>query len=162
MMPILVLISFFLTTFQVEDHAIYISTIEIEEVSGSLPDKMTCKVFQDDLRDAMRLSFGKAEAYSGHYSEMMMNLSEYINDRVRLDVNGTRLPLQIELVEEINDIVKIDLTFQALDKWKNVNMDVRLLTEVFADQNNIVVIHGLEDSKSYRLNKKTTELRWMP
>ena len=139
-------------------HAVYIATIQLEEVAGNSPDRLLCRVFQDDLKDAMRLSYGKAEALSDHYGEMKENLQEYINDRIRLDINQEKLPLNIETVEKINDIYEVCFSFHIEGSWQEVEMDVKLLTEIFPDQTNIVIIKGLTKSLSFRCNRKTTQI----
>ena len=141
-------------------HAIYISTIDLSEGTGLGEGKLACRIFQDDLKDAMRLAYGKAEAMSNLYDDMHANLEMYLNDQIQLEVNGGFRKLHVEQVEPINDIYKIDMTFSGPKPWGEVKMDVKLLLELFPGQNNIVSIHSGDKKRQYRLDAKKTSLYW--
>lgn len=132
-------------------HEFHISRCEVNYTKKDKALQFSIHLFIDDLEDAL--------SNSGHKSLKLCTPSEnvnseqyiqkYINDKVKIAVNGKNLALEMLGKETSKDKMAVwcYLEVTNITELKNLTIDNKLLLEVFNDQKNIVVF-TIENKKS--------------
>lgn len=129
----------------VDDHAIYLSTLKVEVDEQAV--QITIKVFEDDLRDALR-------AHHGHVidttsASFQAEVKAYFDRHLSI---GQDMDLTIERVSLIGDSYVITgVDDQKIDGSLQIEADYFM--ELFPTQQNVLhLVHG--DNTKYHIFKK--------
>lgn len=133
------------------DHAVYVSVTEVTKIDA-LTWSVSCRMFNNDLEDAIRNRSGKSVSLRSHAevenaSEL---LSHYIASKLRfLDNGGNLMPLKWTSGSAENDSVwcSFILTGGKVSEIENV-----LLLELFSAQENIVTVIVEKERQYLRFN----------
>lgn len=125
------------------DHAIYLSTIEINS------NQVSIKVFTDDLQDALK-NYGDSISKSIDDSQL---INSYFSDRLNMIIN--QKPKQIELIKSKveGDATFLYFSFEDVSDWSSLRLKADYFMELFPDQSNVMTV--INGSKKYyaRLTK---------
>lgn len=129
----------------VEEHAIYLSTLKMDVQEQGV--QMTIKVFEDDLRDALRAHHGYViDTTSASFID---EVESYFVDHIKIDRS---LKYAVDHVSLVGDSFVISASSsQILDDTIEIEADYFM--ELFPTQQNVLhFVHG-EDTK-YHIFKK--------
>lgn len=129
----------------VDDHAIYLSTLKLEVEEQAV--RITIKVFEDDLRDALRAHHGHLiDTTSSTFHE---EVKGYFDSHLSI---GKHMDLTIEGVSLIGDsYVVTAVDQQQLDT--SILIEADYFMELFPTQQNVLhLVHG--DNTKYHIFKK--------
>ena len=141
-----------------DDHAIYISVVEIKNDANAL-GLVSIKVFQNDLGDALRNFSNEKTPYDltqdcGTYSNV---INDYFAKNISIIINGTRLELDLNDCEIVGDSYWLNFTSAAPKKWQQVYVKTVFLMELFPTQTNIITVDYQEERRMFKLTKSQSE-----
>ncbi len=132
-------------------HDIHVSICDID-ISDELIE-VTLKTFLDDLQIAMGLVPG--EELPDDYTSSNEMIDQYVQSRVKFNVNGMDQSININDISASNDAVWITMNvIKTSEELKSLKIVNSFLTEVYDDQTNIVNIKADRNKESYILNKQ--------
>lgn len=154
-------ITFFLfTSFAL--HKFYVSVSDINYAPGTSTFQITSRYFTDDLEALLKTRYGIEARFETGAPKGVTDqyLEKYFNEKFSLAINGQSLPLNYIGKEVSLDQVKI---YFETDPVKNINkakavnntleVQNRMLTDLFEEQQNIVHIHWNKDVQSVMLHQ---------
>ena len=132
-----------------EEHAIYLSTLEIEIVESNA--KVQIKVFEDDLRDVLRSHFN--EIIDTTSNDFGAQIQEYFNAHVQLMSGSLETSLELITYNLVGDTYQISLlgSWTASPSKLKINCDYFL--ELFPLQQNIMHLTSGEKKKYFIFKK---------
>lgn len=153
----LILASFFLLSgFKSGAHEFYLSVTEIEYNNEHQSLQIITRVFIDDFEDVLNERYGEdlqisEEAEEG---EVDKNISKYLKQKLRLQVNGEELQLNYLGKEYDADQLVLYIEVDNLAPFNKIEVTNEILTDLFDDQKNVVHVKVDDKTKSLLLMRK--------
>jgi len=153
----LILASFFLLSgFKSGAHEFYLSVTEIEYNNEKQSLQIITRVFIDDLEDVLNERYGadlqlSEEAEEGAVAE---NISKYLKQKLRLQVNGEELQLNYLGKEYDADQLILYIEVEDLAPFNKIEVTNEILTDLFDDQKNVVHVKVNDKTKSLLLMRQ--------
>ncbi|UBZ05765.1 hypothetical protein LDL76_10325 [Salegentibacter mishustinae] len=153
----LILASFFLLSgFKSGAHEFYLSVTEIEYNNEKQSLQIITRVFIDDFEDVLNERYGadlqlSEEAEEGAVAE---NISKYLKQKLRLQVNGEELQLNYLGKEYDADQLILYIEVEDLAPFKKIEVTNEILTDLFDDQKNVVHVKVNDKTKSLLLMRQ--------
>jgi len=159
----LILASFFLLSgFKSGAHEFYLSVTEIEYNNEKQSLQIITRVFVDDFQDVLNERYDanlqlSEEAEEGAVAE---NISKYLKQKLRLQVNGEELQLNYLGKEYDADQLVLYIEVENLSSFNKIQVTNEILTDLFDDQKNVVHVKVNDKTKSLLLmrNQETEKL----
>lgn len=142
-------------------HAVYVSVTEIT-YAGNGQWEVSCRLFYNDLEDAIRNQTGQSVSLANdeQVARAASLVAGYINTKMKLQgVDGQPLALKWEDGHLENDSVWCRFTVTAAQISAIEN---RLLTELFATQQNVVTLINNGERRYFRFNREVERLPVKP
>lgn len=135
-----------------ENHAIYVSVLEIEKVDET--GHIRIKIFADDLEDAIyNSSQSRIDLIKGDCSQNDVLVSDYFAKHLQLNLDGSNVEYQF-ISCEVNDIsIWFNYEFTTMTTWSELAVKADYLMELFPTQSNVVSIDYQGQKKMFRLVK---------
>lgn len=137
----------------VEDHAIYVSVIEVEKAASNHNGILKVKVFIDDLQDVIYNKTGNRKSYRGGCQSNDTELEAYFKHHIQLTVNSESMDIVLSDCERLEDALWLNFSFKSEYDWTELNISADYFMELFPTQSNIVSITNAADRQFSRLNK---------
>ena len=153
----LILASFFLLSgFKSGAHEFYLSVTEIEYNNEKQSLQIITRVFIDDFEDVLNERYGaelqlSEEAEEGAVAE---NISKYLKQKLRLQVNGEELQLNYLGKEYDADQLVLYIEVENLAPFNKIEVTNEILTDLFDDQKNVVHVKVNDKTKSLLLMRQ--------
>ena len=153
----LILASFFLLSgFKSGAHEFYLSVTEIEYNNEKQSLQIITRVFIDDFEDVLNERYGaelqlSEEAEEGAVAE---NISKYLKQKLRLQVNGEELQLNYLGKEYDADQLVLYIEVENLAPFNRIEVTNEILTDLFDDQKNVVHVKVNDKTKSLLLMRQ--------
>ena len=145
-------------------HPYYMSVTEFEYKPAEKEVQVACKIFTDDLEGALKLSLQKKvdilNASAKKENEQMLHT--YLQDHLKLQLNGKAVPMQMIGFEQEGEAVWIYLVTKNTAAFKTATVFNDILYSYKEEQINIVHFKHANGRKSYRLNypEKQVTFSW--
>ena len=151
---ILLLLAIPLLTFSAHKYYISFTKIDYAEKSRSL--QIIMRVFTDDLQNGIDQQFSvKTELDTDRELQNSDDLiSKYITEKFLVTVNGTTAKSNYIGKKYEEDETKIYLEIENIDKIKSIEVQNKVLMELFEDQQNIIKLTIDNKKKSFILTLK--------
>ncbi len=141
-------------------HEYYVSITEIDYNKKDKTIEIALKFITHDFEKAL-MDGGKPDLLLGHKRELNNANSlimKYINNKLKLKVNGVNKELSFIGKEVTNDeSLWVYAEINNIEEVKSIELENNLLTESFAEQENIVHIAVNGSKKSCSLRKTATK-----
>ena len=153
----LILASFFLLSgFKSGAHEFYLSVTEIEYNNEKQSLQIITRVFIDDFEDVLNERYGaelqlSEEAEEGAVAD---NISKYLKQKLRLQVNGEELQLNYLGKEYDADQLVLYIEVENLAPFNKIEVTNEILTDLFDDQKNVVHVKVNDKTKSLLLMRQ--------
>ena len=153
----LILASFFLLSgFKSGAHEFYLSVTEIEYNNEKQSLQIITRVFIDDFEDVLNERYGadlqlSEEAEEGAVAD---NISKYLKQKLRLQVNGEELQLNYLGKEYDADQLVLYIEVENLAPFNRIEVTNEILTDLFDDQKNVVHVKVNDKTKSLLLMRQ--------
>ena len=153
MIYLLFLISTFVNT-SLEEHAIYLSTIKSIYVDDHL--RIEIRVFEDDLRDALRSSEGQHPDTSSTLFDQ--RLEQYLNRQITISNQQEKVELSLVKKRLVGDSFQVDLVSNSFRYSNQLDLSFSYFFELFPTQQNVLHFRKGEE-EWYHIFKKGNE-KW--
>lgn len=139
-------------------HPFYVSVIEAEYSSTSKELGISCKVFPDDLEEALRqFSKKKYDLGSGRKKELDSILNLYIQQHLSVKINGNRKGLSYLGFENNKEATWIYFNIPKLTGVRSIEVDCTLLYNYKEEQTNIIHIALDKKTQSFKLTSPSRQ-----
>ena len=143
----------------IEDHAIYISVIEINHAPHSEEASIQFKIFKDDLNDAIRNQYQKVyQIDSLQNFDYQQNIGDYLNHHFTLFVNRNNANFHSFNFALEGDAVFIHAVFESQPEWQQVTIQSDLLLDLFPTQQNMVHIKNGAENRFAKLSQNKQQV----
>lgn len=129
-------------------HAIYISTLDISENAEGL--NVLIKVFEDDLRDAMRDFHGHIIDVEAQSFEQ--EVSQYFEEHLKIVLDKNIQSLQLLSIELVGESYQVDFILPK-SSFTSVSIEATYFFDLFPTQQNVLNLQ-LGGKKKYHIFKK--------
>lgn len=140
-------------------HPVHVSLMSIDYVPDNDAFNVFLKVFYDDflLDYGLEGSNQQPFDFSADQTYMKDRLLSYINGKIILKVNGRNLAGRIEDVNLTDGELKMNLIFSSQGRVRTVTIRSLIMTDLYSDQANMVIlkVNGFEEG--FRLTPEKTE-----
>lgn len=137
-------------------HKYYISFTKIEYASKSQSLQVIMQVFTDDLQNGLDRQFSISSSLDTHTeldnSDAFVEL--YLSDKFFITVNKKKLPIVYLGKKYEKDETKLFIEIENVPDINAIEIQNKVLMEVFDDQQNIVKLNINGKKKSFILTKK--------
>jgi len=133
--------------------------MSIDYVPESDSFNVFLKVFYDDflldygLEDSNQQPFD----FSADQTYMKDKLLSYINGKITLKVNGRNLSGRIEEVNLTDGELKMNMIFSSQGRVRTVTIRSLIMTDLYSDQANMVILRVNGFEEGFRLTPEKTE-----
>ena len=130
-------------------HKFYVSITSIEFVKEKSSLQIITKIFTDDIENALRKEYDKTISLDSQKEteEADEFLKQYILQKIKIKINGKPVKLDYIGKEYDTDMVVAYIEVTGISDFKTVEIENKVLMEMFPEQKNII---HLKTSKSRR------------
>ena len=135
-----------------EDHAIYISLIEVDHKDFGGNATIKIKVFANDMEDAIRNASNKTINFldpSG-CANGKAEVEDYFSRHFSYTIDGKATPLALAQCEPKGDAVWFYFRIDCPARWGQVEVKADFLMELFPTQSNVITIHHGDEKRFLR------------
>tara|TARA_R110000772_G_scaffold209125_1_gene319671 strand:+ start:247 stop:750 length:504 start_codon:yes stop_codon:yes gene_type:complete len=135
-------------------HKFYVSITKIEYVAESESLEIITQFFLDDIEEVLRKRY-RPDVSLGTTKETEEDtalLKEYILQKLKISVNGTPVTLDYLGIEYDIDMVKSYIEVNGIEDFESIEVEFKALTEIFAEQQNIIHFKTSKKRKSLILD----------
>lgn len=163
----LFLIFFILTAFQstkqIEEHALYIGVIKIDHEPNEEKAIMTMRVFSDDLKSALRNTFGyesisEKPSFCDDYESY---INQYFIKRFTCTVNRQAIKYRLSSCNRTEEVSDLEFLLDCPSTWDSAKVEAEFFMELFPNQSNIVKINCGSTKRFGRATKGNEVLRFV-
>jgi hypothetical protein len=140
-------------------HKFYMGIFQINYASEKKMLQITTRIFLDDLTKALEKKHNKKILLesSNKSPESIELLKKYLSDNFIVKVNGQQKSMNFLSEELDDDVLVCYLSIKDINKIKSLEINNSVLTESFAEQQNIVHITAFGNKKSFLFTASTTK-----
>jgi hypothetical protein len=133
-------------------HPYYVSVSDIRIDSESKSVNVSCKLFTDDLQEAL-YKLNKSEVNLSIQSESQkLMLEQYFKERFKLTIAGKAIPLKLIGYEIEEEATWCYLEFNKFENLGKVIISNSLLYDFLPEQTNLIHCYYNLNRKSFKLN----------
>lgn len=159
MKKILVLVHLFLFCgLVVNAHPFYVSICQVDYNAKNHTLEISLKTFADDLLLALKEQ-GATKIYLGEERENPKTdelIFNYIKSQLKFRINNRDVKYSFIGKEMDSDVVWTYLEIENIAEFNKIEVECKLLTEIFESQNNIIQVNRNGEIKNLLLTKKRT------
>lgn len=140
-------------------HPFHVSVCEIKHNAQAQSLEITHRIFLDDLEETLRLYSGNEKLdvlKAEDRPTVHLALKEYLSENFEVSVNGRKLEYTYLGEETEDDLMWIYVEVAGVAEVDYIEIDNKLLTEVFSDQMNLVHVYARGKTRSMRLKENST------
>lgn len=134
-------------------HPFYVSVTEIRYNPGSGTLEMAQRVFRDDLEGALEKVMNEKVPFDRGNEKLSEALRQYLQDRVKLKVNGKATSIEYLGYETEEDVIWLYMEARSAKKPAQLSIQNRVLMDMLPTQQNIVNVFMDKKPKSLLLTR---------
>ena len=137
-------------------HKFYVSTTQIEYAEAEQSLQIISKIFTDDIEAVLQKRYNKPQLELASKKETKEDealLKEYILKKIKIWVNNQPQAITYVGREYDIDIVKVYLEIKDVSTLKTIEVENKLLQDIFPEQQNIIHFKWNKTRKSLLLDK---------
>ena len=136
-------------------HKFYVSITKMEYVKEKNSLQIITKIFTDDIEDVLQQRYDPAISLDTkkETNAAAEALKKYILQKINIKVNGKPVVLNYIGKEYDTDMVVAYMEVTGINTLKNVEIENKVLMELFPDQQNIVHLKTSKNRRSLILDK---------
>lgn len=143
-------------------HPYYLSVTELKHNATEKTMAVSCKMFTNDLEDAIKRSCGKAVDLLNpkDKKEVDKALAEYIRKRLSITIEGKICSLNYLGYEKEEDCIWTYLEINKIEKPKNLKIQNTLLYDYLKEQINIVHVEVGSFKESSKVSNPDSQMEF--
>ncbi|MCB0489627.1 MAG: DUF6702 family protein [Cyclobacteriaceae bacterium] len=125
-----------------QDHAIYLSVVEVAHETNSATASVKVKVFTDDISDAVSSMYGERVNLVANVSldQVSQKVAGYFGEHLQLSLNGRPVALKLTQLEPMSDAIWFHFEISCPQRWDELTVKADYLMELFPTQSNVLSI----------------------
>lgn len=137
-------------------HKFYLSVTQIDYVPKEHSIQVVTRLFYDDLEKALQERYDSSIRVEKSYDQKKLNayIDKYIQQKLKINVNGDRVKLHYLGHKDENDYVVCFVEITGIDNLKSLEVENTLLMDAFPEQKNVVHVQLGETRKSFMLTSE--------
>lgn len=147
----------FIAVTAMSHHRFYTAIYQINFVPQKKMIQITTRIFVDDLNDALKNQYHKT-TFLGTEKETdddIHLMKKYLSEKFKLTVNGKPQPMNFLSNELEDNVIICYLNIKEISKLKSLSIENSILTEIHAEQQNIIQFNDNGTKKSLLLSSET-------
>jgi hypothetical protein len=137
-------------------HPVHVTLTSIEHVQGTDSLKVYLMMYHDDfLLDY--LQWKKNEENHDGVNPSEDQIVEYVNEKVRLVLNNKVLKGKLSDMSIRNNEMHLNLLYKSEKTPVTLTISNRIMTELYSDQSNLVIIKMNGSEEGFKLSPELTE-----
>lgn len=143
-----------------DDHAIYLSVVEVAHAANAATASVKVKVFKDDISDAVSNMFSQHVSLDNDITldEVSQKVTGYFEKHLQLYLNGQPITLRLKQLEPMSDAVWFHFEANCPQRWEELTVQADYLMELFPTQQNVLsVTQGDQKRFANLVKSKPTE-----
>lgn len=140
-------------------HRFYVAIYQIDFVPQKKRVEITTRIFMDDLNEAVTKAYKKNTNIGTEKEtpEDIALLKKYLNENFKLTINGKPKAYNYISSEVESNVVICYLSIKEITKISSIQVENSILTEVYAEQQNIVQFNNNGKKKNLLLSSSITK-----
>lgn len=140
-------------------HPVHVSLMSIDYAPEVKIFNMFLKVYFDDfLLDAgLGAEGGDKLVFQGNDEFTTVFLTDYVNEKVRIMVNGYPLKAELGKMDLSDNELRMYLTFGSAAKVRSITVKNQIMTSIYSDQANMLIVKVNDFEEGARLTVLDTE-----
>jgi len=137
------------------NHKFYVSTTKIEYVKEKQTLQIISKIFVEDVEQALQARYSPS-IQLGSKKETESDdafLKKYVLKKLKISVNGKALQLNYIGKEYDIDIVNMYFEVEGISEFNSIEIENKILFDMFPEQQNIIHLKTSESRKSLVLDR---------
>ncbi len=136
-------------------HKFYVSITKIEYAKQKNSLQIIAKIFTDDLEDALQQRYNSSILLGGKNESPKVDelLKKYLFQKINIKVNGKPVKLEYIGKEYDVDMVVSYIEVKDIKEIKTIEIENKVLTETFSDQQNIIHLKTPKSRRSLILDR---------
>ncbi len=140
-------------------HRFYAAIYQVNFVPQKKMVQITTRIFIDDLNEALKHQYAK-KTFVGTNKETPEDIAlmkKYLSEKFRLAVNGQPKPLNYLSNEIESNVIICYWNIKGISKVTSLRVENSVLTEIYADQQNIIQYDNNGARQNLLLTAETTK-----
>jgi len=120
---------------------------------------MFLKIYFDDFLLDSGLEAGGSDklVFQGSDEFTRLNLTNYVNEKVRIRVNGDPVKAELVQIDLSDNELKMNLSFGSEAKVRSITVKNQIMTSIYSDQANMLIVKVNDFEEGARLTALETE-----
>lgn len=135
-------------------HKFYVSITKVEFVKEKETLQIITKIFIEDLEQALQERYDSSISLASikETESDVAYLKKYILQKIKIKVNGTPVSIQYIGKEYDIDIVNVYLEIENIKELKSIEIENKILMDMFSEQQNIIHLKTPNNRRSLVLD----------
>ena len=140
-------------------HPVHVSLMSIDYEPEGKVFNMFLKIYFDDflLDSGIGASGGDRLVFQGSDKYTSGLLTNYVNERVRILVNGHPVKAEPGKMDLSENELRMNFSFESADKVRSVTVKNLIMTSIYNDQANMLIVKVNDFEEGARLTAMETE-----
>ncbi len=140
-------------------HPVHVSLMSIDYAPDDKAFNMFLMVYFDDfLLDAgLGHEGGEKMMFTGSDEYTMAVLTDYVNEKVRIAVNGDQVKAELGNMSLSDNELRMNLSFGSAKRIRSINVKSTIMTSIYNDQANMLIVKVNDFEEGARLTALETE-----
>ncbi len=143
-------------------HPVHVSLMSIDYVQDQKIFNVFLRVYFDDflLDSGIEPGDQKKLVFLGSDGFTQKVISDYVNDRVNLRVNNRQINAELVNMDLSDNELRMNLTFGSAGKVNSITVRNLIMTSLYNDQTNMIIVKVNDFEEGVRLTVQETEKRF--
>ena len=152
---IIILLFIFPIVLSSSSHKFYVSTTSIEYVKEKQVLQVIAKIFTEDIEKALQERYNPSITLDSKKESKKDEdfLLKYLLQKIKIKVNGNPVSLNFIGKEYDIDITKVYFEAEDILEVKSIEIENKVLIDMFPEQQNIIHLKTTENRRSIILNR---------
>lgn len=140
-------------------HPVHVSLMSIAYEPEGKVFNMFLKIYFDDFLLDSGLEAGGSDklVFQGSDEFTRLNLTNYVNEKVRIRVNGDPVKAELVQIDLSDNELKMNLSFGSEAKVRSITVKNQIMTSIYSDQANMLIVKVNDFEEGARLTALETE-----
>ncbi|MEI6048912.1 MAG: DUF6702 family protein [Bacteroidota bacterium] len=140
-------------------HPVHVTITSIDYLPATDSFKVFVRLYFDDFLRDFKLNGGDIQEkdFVNNISSYMGSMEKYIGEKIILKVNETQLSGKLQDMKLIDNEISMNLEYLNGTKPKTVSVKNLMMTGLYADQSNMVIIRINDFEEGVKLTSDLTE-----
>ncbi len=140
-------------------HPVHVSLMSIDYEPEGKVFNMFLKIYFDDflLDSGIGASGGDRLVFQGSDKYTSGLLTNYVNERVRILVNGNPVKAEPGKMDLSDNELRMNFSFKSVAKVRSVTVKNQIMTSIYSDQANMLIVKVNDFEEGARLTAMETE-----